>query len=163
MNAKRAVDGDLSTAAHTKCRFDADLWFKMKFDNVYCFFEVVIIQSRWNSLAHRMDDLNVVLVDTETESESLCGVLKVTEDWTLEGQTYRIPCDLQCGDEIVLTLRHDEDKYTTSACIHIKEIMAFSKGFKEIILHNKNMIIILYNKNMIVIMRYAYALLHPYV
>ena len=127
--AENAIDGDLKTFAHTKCAWDTDVWYKMKFDAVYCFSDVVIINSKLNEYANRMDEAKVLVINTETGAESLCGVLKVTDVMTIEGQTYRIPCDLKCGDEVKVTLRHDKDKYRHEACIHMNEISAFHKGF----------------------------------
>ena len=129
-NAKEAgdaIDGDLTTISHTVPARNADVWFKMKFDTFQCFSNVVIIQSHWDQWAVRMDDTNVFVVNTKTGTESLCGVLKVSDVMTIEGQTYRIPCDLKCGDEVKLTVRHDS-KYEKDACIHMKEITTFHQG-----------------------------------
>ena len=96
----------------------------MKFDDVFCFSDVVIINSEQNIHAYRMDDTKVLVVNSDTGDESLCGVLKVSDVLTIEGQTYRIPCDLKCGDEVKLTLRHE----SKPVCIHIWEITAFQTG-----------------------------------
>ena len=39
--------------------------------------------------------------------------------------SYRIPFKRTCGDEIELRVRHDEDRYTKKACIHMSEIEAY--------------------------------------
>ena len=52
--AENAIDGNLNTHSHTQCVWDTDLWYKMKFDAVYCFTEVIVVQSNWNN-AERMD------------------------------------------------------------------------------------------------------------
>ena len=126
--AELAIDGDQETKSHTICDWDTDLRYKMKFAAVYCFSDVVIIQSFLDRNAYRMDDTKVFVVNTKTGTESLCGVLKVSDVLTIEGQTYRIPCDLKCGDEVKLTVRHDGGKYGKGACIHMKEIKAFHTG-----------------------------------
>ena len=100
----------------------------MKFDSVYCFSDVVIINSHADAYTARMDDTKVLVVNTKTGTKGLCGVLKVSDVLTIEGQTYRIPCDLKCGDEVKLTVRHDKEKYHINACIHMREIVAFHKG-----------------------------------
>ena len=128
INAEFAVDDDLTTASHTKCAWNTDLWYKMKFDAVYCFSDVVIIQSHWDKWASRMDDTEVFVANSDTGDESLCGVLKVSDVLTIEGQTYRIPCDLKCGDEVKLAVRHDNGDYDKAACIHMKEVKAFHEG-----------------------------------
>ena len=85
--AELAIDDDLSTLSNTIHAWNADLWYKMRFGAVRCFTEVVIVQSHnWDSLAKRMDDTKVFVVDTKTGTESLCGVLKVSDVLTLEGQ-----------------------------------------------------------------------------
>ena len=122
--AELAIDGNQETNSHTMCDWDSEEWYKMKFDTVYCFSDVVIIQSYQDRNAYRMDDTNIFVVNTKTGTESLCGVLKVSDVLTIEGQTYRIPCDLKCGDEVKLTLRHE----SKPVCIHIWEIMAFLTG-----------------------------------
>ena len=128
-SADQAVDGDLTTASHTLCAWNTDLWYKMKFDAVYCFTEVVIVQSHWEKHnADRMDGIKVFVVNREKDTESLCGVLKVSDDLTIEGQTYRILCELKCGDEVKLTLRHDRGKYGRLACMHMREVKAFRSG-----------------------------------
>ena len=128
MIAERAIDGDRTTKSHSKCVWDSDVWYKMKFDAVYCFSEIDIIQSHLNENAYRMDDAKLLAVDSKTGTESLCGVIKVSDVLTIEGQTYRIPCDLKCGDEVKLTVRHDMGKYDRAACIHMTEIIVFHKG-----------------------------------
>ena len=128
-SADQAVDGDLTTTSHTLCAWNTVLWYRMKFDAVYCFTEIVIVQSHWEkNNADRMDGIKVFVVNREKDTESLCGVLKVSDDLTIEGQTYRIPCELKCGDEVKLTLRHDKGRYHVKACIHMREIISFGKG-----------------------------------
>jgi hypothetical protein len=100
-------------------------WFKMKFDALCCFNEVVLIQFLNNNNAYRMQDTNVLVVNSKTGSEKLCGVLKVRSVWTIEGQTYRIACGLKCGDEIKLTVQQEKNN---PVCIHMREITAIHTG-----------------------------------
>ena len=124
-----AVDGDLRTRSHTECAWNTDLWYKMKFEAVYCFSHIGIIQSHWGNNPNRMDDTKVSVVNSWKGIESVCGVLKVRKGDTISKQTYSIPCDLKCGDEVKLTLRHDTKQYDYNACIHMREIMAFTTGW----------------------------------
>ena len=127
--ADYAIDGDEKTEAHTQCAKNTDFWYKMKFDSVNCFSDVVIINSKYlNDLRYRMSHTKVLVINRETEIENLCGLVGVSDVPTIEGQTYRIPCDLKCGDEVKLTLRHDSSNYTREACIHIYEITTFLTG-----------------------------------
>ena len=130
--AELAIDGDMTTNSHTKCAWNTDLWYKMKFDATYCFSDVVIVQSHMqfqDTYYMRMEDTNVFVIDSNTGSESFCGVLKVGNIRTIKGQTYRIPCDLKCGDEVKLTVRHHSNKYQKKACIHMREITVFHAGW----------------------------------
>ena len=68
----------------------------MKFDGVYCFSEVVIILPGLNNNVFRMDGAEVFVVTTAKGTDNRCGVLKVRDIYTIEGQTYKIPCDLKC-------------------------------------------------------------------
>ena len=130
-DAERAIDGDLATRSKTQDGWNTDLWFKMKFDDVSCFSEVVIIQSYLNDYAFRMQDAKVFVVNTDEGTENLCGVLKVSPVKTIEGQTYNIPCHLKCGNEVKVTLRHDKGHYWINAMIHMKEIMAYGTGMSR--------------------------------
>ena len=127
--AENAIDGNLRTTSHTNCALD--IWYKMTFDAIYCFSKVVIVQSKTNMYRNRMDGTDVFVVNTETGAKSLCGVLKVRSGTTIESQTYTIPCDQKCGNEVKLTLRHDKPKYYIEACIHMKEITAFYSGLNN--------------------------------
>ena len=129
-NAENAIDSDLTTTSHTNCAWDTDLWYKIKFDAVYCFSDVFILQSHRDQNAYRMDDMEVFAVNTDTGTESRCGVLKVSDILMIEGQTYRIPCDLKCGDEVKLAVRHDRGTYKRAACIHMTEIEIFQRGLQ---------------------------------
>ena len=97
----------------------------MKFDAIHCFSEIVIMNDKLNENAYRMQDLKVFVVNTKTGSESLCGVLKVRNIWTIEGQTYKIPCDLKCGDEV----QHETENYNYNGRVHMRQINAFRTGF----------------------------------
>ena len=101
------------------------MWYKMQFDAVYCFYEVVIIQDKRNHFAYRMDGTKGIVINARSGAESLCGVLNVINDYSLEGQTYRIPCDVKCGDEVKLTLRHNIGEYDKNGCIQMREITAY--------------------------------------
>ena len=131
--ADGAVDGDLRTRSHTTCAWNTDLWYKMKFEAVYCFSDIGIIQSQPNIFAERMDGTKVAVVNSQKGIESVCGELDVGLDYTILGQTYFIPCNWKCGDEVKLTLRHDTGQYDYLACIHMKEIIAFTKGLNTLL------------------------------
>ena len=81
--------------------------------------------SEWN--AKRMQDTNVLVVNSETKAESLCGILDVSSVHTQEGQTYSISCGGACGDGVKLKLRHDRSKYKYRGCVHMIEITAYGR------------------------------------
>ena len=66
-----------------------DIWFRMNFSKVYCNTEVVIFNAKLDRDAQRMDNTKVYVINKNEGSKNLCGVLKVTEDYTKAGQTYR--------------------------------------------------------------------------
>ena len=127
--AERAIDGDMNTLSNTNCAWDTDLWYKMEFDAVHCLAGIVIVQSHFGFVyAFRMQDLKVILMDSTTGTESVCGTLRVRQVWTAEGQTYWIPCDIACGDQVKLLLRHNQGDYRYPGCIHIREMKAVKAG-----------------------------------
>ena len=133
--AELAIDGDINTLSHTSCAWDTDLWYKMEFDAVYCFPEIVIMQFYQNYYSYRMQDLKVLLIDSATGTDSLCGTLRSTQVATIAGQTYKIPCDA-CGNQVQLRVRHNQSEYpksraqgqTQRGCIHMREIRAVQTG-----------------------------------
>ena len=133
--AERAIDGDKNTRSQTNCAWDTDLWYKMELDAVYCFPEIVIVQSHLNWYSYRMQDLKVLLIDRATGTESLCGTFRNTQVPTIAGQTYKIPCD-RCGNQVKLLVRHNQSEYpksreqgqTQKGCIHMREIRVVQTG-----------------------------------
>ncbi|KAL5249982.1 hypothetical protein ACHWQZ_G015902 [Mnemiopsis leidyi] len=124
--AERAIDGKLHTSSHTLGYWDTPAWFKMSFDRSFCFTEVVIIQSQLKDLAFRLEDAKVYVVNTDNGAEYLCGILKVRNEYTVEGQTYILPCDGKCGNEVKVTVLHEEGKYSNRAFINMREIRAYA-------------------------------------
>ena len=124
--AERAIDGKLHTSSHTLGYWDTPAWFKMSFDRSFCFTEVVIIQSQLKDLAFRLEDAKVYVVNTDNGAEYLCGILKVRNEYTVEGQTYTLPCDGKCGNEVKVTVLHEEGKYSNRAFINMREIRAYA-------------------------------------
>lgn len=96
----------------------------MAFDAVYCFSEVVIFQSHLNGNAARMDGTMVMVENSDTGDKNLCGTLAISNDLTIEGQTYVIPCDLKCGNSILLEVNHGWES-SIEGCIHLREIQAY--------------------------------------
>ena len=125
LNAEIAVDGNMTSWTHTVCAWDEEIWFKMSFNATYCFSEIMIVQSHSEVYAYRMDNTKVFVVTTMTGRESFCGVLKIRGIWTTVGQTYRIPCHQQCGNEVKLTVLHKYGIDEMIGCIHMYEILAF--------------------------------------
>ena len=93
----------------------------MKFRTLHCFKEIVLIQAAKDETRKRMDDTKVLVFNTKTDKEHLCGKLTTRDGVTIQDQTYKIPCSMECGDEVKLTVR----KETEHACIHLKEIKVF--------------------------------------
>ena len=93
----------------------------MKFRTLHCFEEIVLIQAAKDETRKRMDDTEVLVVNTKTEKVYPCGKLTTREGESIQEQTYKIPCSMECGDEVKLTVQ----KETEHACIHLKEIKVF--------------------------------------
>ena len=64
-----------------------------------------------------MDDTKVWVRNSKRGSEYLCGLHK----FTVEGRIYKVPCKMECGDEVILAIRGEGRE----ACIFLKEINAF--------------------------------------
>ena len=88
-SASQAADDNLETWSNTACRWNTAELFKMKFSDANCFTEVKIVSS-FETKTTGMQDTQIFVVDSEQGTENLCGVLKVSDTWTLEGQTYRL-------------------------------------------------------------------------
>ena len=126
--ADLAFDRHLNTNAHTLCSFNVEetIWFNMTFGTLECFEEIVLIQAAMDDGRLRMDDTKVLVVNSTSGEEYLCGMLKTREGETIEDQTYKIPCSGTCGDEVKLTLKSQGQDH--GACIHVKEIYVFGIG-----------------------------------
>ena len=82
-----AIDGDHATISHTFCEYNMDIWFKLKFSEVYCFTEVIITNSVTSTFAWRMHDTKIFVKNTELGTEEFCEVLKIGK--YLDVYTYR--------------------------------------------------------------------------
>ena len=131
-SAERGVDGDMTTRAHVICSFDSTqvLWYNMRFRSALCISEIVVFQSQFNLYAYRMDGTEVYLKNNDLNTEVLCGTIAAREEWSLEGQTYRISCGGKCGDEIELRLRYQEQLHRHyGTCIHMYEIETYASSY----------------------------------
>ena len=52
---------------------------------------------------------------------------QIGDEQTVEGQTYTVSCEMQCGDEVELVVQREPDK---DSCIHVREVEVF--GVPEI-------------------------------
>ena len=85
-----ALDKNYTTMSHTLCGYNEDHWFNMQFGAVRCFSKIRISNPFIHFYhAFRMEDAQVFVVNTGKSIESLCGILKIRKEWTIEGQTYR--------------------------------------------------------------------------
>ena len=120
-----AVDGDMGTSSHTICGRNVEHWFRMRFTGARCVKQVSIAQDYldWFNKA-RMDHTKVVLINTLTQEEHLCGTIRLNgRDKTLVGAYHYINCSLHCGDMIQLTVMKTTEK--EEGCIHIREIAVY--------------------------------------
>ena len=66
----------------------------------------------------------VTVENSETGGRNLCGTLVISNDLTIDGQTYVIPCDFKCGNSILLEVIHGSGS-AMEGCIHLREIQAY--------------------------------------
>ena len=133
-SAQKGVDEDWNTRAHVKCSGDSAviLWYTMEFQSVQCVSDVVVFQSHYKEgAAYRMNGTEVYLQDKQANTEVLCGTIVIRSIWSKKGQTYHISCKERCGDAIQLRLRyqdllHGGYKLNKTACIHVREIEAYT-------------------------------------
>ena len=67
-----------------------------------------------------MDGAEVSVI-SKADNPILCGAIQITDILTAEGQTYTIPCDLACGDGILLSVNRAVGQLR---CITVKEVTA---------------------------------------
>ena len=67
-----------------------------------------------------MDGAEVSIIK-ESGSPILCGAIKMNDVLTAKGQTYRIDCDLACGDGIIVSVNREDGK---ERFIHLFEVTA---------------------------------------
>jgi len=81
--ASNAIDGDLTTVAHSTCGKGVLLWLKLDFSREYCVETVRIMQSNYNLNRKRMDGMEIYV--TNDTAEGKCGDLYTTKGSNLEG------------------------------------------------------------------------------
>ena len=90
LGAEKTIDGNFDTSSHTRCSYDEDIWFRMNFGMIYCFTEVKIFEASYHNYnAWRLDGGKVFVNNTQTNAGSLCDVIQVIEENTIEARTYR--------------------------------------------------------------------------
>ena len=77
--ASKAIDGDFQTGSHTgHCgSWNVNIWFRINFESVHCFKKVEVhsMFPAGDLNAWRMHDTKVVVINTESSSENLCGII----------------------------------------------------------------------------------------
>ena len=73
-----------------------------------------------------MKDTKILLLDTAKGLETLCGILQIVDQFTVQGQTYKISCGMKCGNVVQLRVKHEKGKYDLAGAIQIKEIEAYT-------------------------------------
>ena len=93
----------------------------------------VIIRPRVTSVRksdkYKLNKVNVILLNTEKDTESLCGILilRMAEGGTLNktDELHYTDCGNRCGDAVELRLSLPQEEYSNEGCIHVKEVMVF--------------------------------------
>lgn len=125
-SATLAVDGNMKTVSHTKCKYNELIWFRMLFNTELCFEKVDIYPSHsGNSFRYRMNGAKILVGKRGFDAKTVCGVLDNTNKTKQE--LYSFPCKA-CGNEIEVQVLHEQSKYSHSGCIHMCEIEAYVAG-----------------------------------
>ena len=121
-SAMFAVDDDTFTSSQTECAYDKDIWYKMEFDQVRCFSQVIIHNAYHDYRAYRMNDLSVHVQNSKMNTGYTCGSIQTRESLRSSGQRYSVQCEGRCGVSVMLRVNHDRDNYSNRGCIHMKEV-----------------------------------------
>ena len=131
--AGRCTDGNVGTLCHTKC--GNNVWFKMTLQDVFCIDKVKIVGHKTDGAQYRMNKGKILVLNSKTDDETLCGTLQIRDTPTREGQTYHIQCGKYiCGDQVKLSVIRAENE--AEGCIIMREITAYySTGKSTDLLH----------------------------
>ena len=77
--AAKAIDGDSATWSSTLCKWNTDIWFKLKFSEMHCFTDVKILDRYQNYKAFRKSYGKVFVINKAISQKSLCGVVRMFE------------------------------------------------------------------------------------
>ena len=124
--ATSAIDGNLYTFAESDCKFDIDIYYRIRYTNIKCIKEIQVIQSGlvFGRDAMRMNGTTVTVSNSGTGVETDCGVLIAREgSFGFSQQTYIFSCSIT-GDEIQLMVNHKKSEYDT-------EGSCFQKSYKN--------------------------------
>ena len=75
----KAIDGDSATWSSTLCKWNTDIWFKLKFSELRCFTDVKVLDRYQNYNVFRKRNGEVYVINKARSQESLCGVVRMYE------------------------------------------------------------------------------------
>ena len=114
------------------CGQDMTLWLRLQLSAIHCVRKVIIrpkVTSGTASDKFKLNKVNVILLNTEKDTESLCGILslKKADGGTLNktDNLHYTDCGNMCGDAVELRLSLPQEEYSSKGCIHVKEVMVF--------------------------------------
>jgi len=87
--ASRALDGDLTTEAHSVCGRNVLIRMKLNFNREYCVDTVRIVQNKLDHHRLRMQGTEIYV--TSGTAADKCGDLYLSDDLTLEGKNEILP------------------------------------------------------------------------
>ena len=133
-SAQNAVDGDWTTLAYTQNNtHGARTWWKGTFKELSCIQSVTLISDEL-SLDHRlrMDNMEILVLDTRRGVYRLCGKLVANNFFSIELEDgkesysyYDVSCtEVHCGDGLELRV---EDPAEREVSIQVKEILAYKE------------------------------------
>eukprot|EP00116_Pleurobrachia_bachei_P008369 sb/3468631/ len=123
LSATNAIDGDLSSTAHSVCNDkEQEIWMEMKLSNLALVTKVTIYPSHFTDQEktyERPDGAKIFQVTPEG-TEVFCG--SYHPDWDTKPEYYEIPCRQQDVLSVGLMIRLTK---TGAACLHFMEIQAY--------------------------------------
>ena len=99
-------------------------WLKIEFGQVFCIDKVKIVGYKLDGKQFEMDKGKILVLNSKTNDETLCGTLHIRDTPTREGQTYHIQCGkYMCGDQVKLSVIRADNQY--DGMIAMKEMTAY--------------------------------------
>ena len=117
--AEYCIDGNGNSLCHGHSGHD--VWFEMTFEEVFCIDTVKIVAYKTDGAQHRMDKGKILVVNSSSGEETLCGVLRTRDG---QNQVYNVECrKYVCGNKVKFSVIRTLNEYVGN--IAMREITAY--------------------------------------